>query len=398
MPATRGSSRPLQKIVKILQVHTKYRQAGGEDTVVEAEADLLRSAGHDVVQFQANNPSDDLSAAGALSLSTWNPWAARRIQAVAEEARPDVAHIHNTWYALSPSILRPLRELGIPVVMTLHNYRLICSNALLFRDGHPCEDCVGTHPWHGVVHRCYRGSLFASTAAAVSISVHQGRQTWERHVDLFLALTEFAKGRFIAGGLTGEKIRVKPNFVPDPGPRPRRPSVSSILLFVGRLSREKGVDRLLDAWERLPSPAFELVVVGDGPMRSSLEARAVPGVRFTGSLDQGQVRKWMREARTLVFPSIWYEAQPIVVLEALASGLPVLGSALGAIPELLEGLGPGWTIPSEDAGAWIEALLGLEDDQKVDEAGRRARATYEDQFTPRIGLALLERVYTSVLG
>ncbi|MGH9167745.1 MAG: glycosyltransferase [Acidimicrobiia bacterium] len=383
--------------MRVLQVHTRYRQPGGEDTVVEAEAGVLRAAGHHVVQYQAENPPKDGAAATALALSAWNPWAARRLQAVAEEAGPDLAHVHNTWYALSASILRALRRLGIPVVMTLHNYRLMCSNALLFRDGRPCEDCVGTHPWHGVVHRCYRGSVLASTAGATAIALHQGLHTWERDVELFLALTEFARGRFIAGGLSAERIRVKPNFVPDPGRRPRPPSASATLLFVGRLSPEKGIDRLLDVWEGLPHHPFELVVVGDGPLRPALEARAVPGVRLTGPLDQEEVGSWMREARALVFPSLWYEAQPLVVLEALAGGLPVLGSELGAVPELLEELGPGWTVPPQ-AGAWAEALRGLEDDREVEEASRRARATYEARFTPQAGLAQLEAAYASVLG
>jgi hypothetical protein len=190
--------------MRILQVHTLYREEGGEDAVARAEAELLRRAGHELVPFIAHNPEATVPAAASLLVSAWNPVVARRIRAVAEQVRPDVAHVHNTWFALSPSVIAALGAAGVPVVMTLHNYRLLCVNASLFRDGRPCEDCVGTHPWHGVRHRCYRGSAGGSAAVAAAISVNRLLGTWQRHVRLFLALNEFARERFIRGGLPPE--------------------------------------------------------------------------------------------------------------------------------------------------------------------------------------------------
>jgi hypothetical protein len=163
--------------LRVLQVHTHYREEGGEDSVVRAEAELLRSAGHDVVVHQARNPSGALATGASLAMSPWNPLAAREVRRLAERVRPDVAHVHNTWYALSPSVLAALSAAAVPVVMTLHNYRLLCANAQLFRDGRPCEDCVGSHPWHGVRHRCYRGSALASAPAAATIAFNGRRQT-----------------------------------------------------------------------------------------------------------------------------------------------------------------------------------------------------------------------------
>jgi len=380
--------------LRILQVHTRYLQAGGEDVVVQSEADLLRSAGHHVEQHLVRNPPGVLRATGSLTLSAWNPWSARELRKRAQEEMPDLAHVHNTWYALSPSILRGLRQAGVPVVMTLHNYRLICANALLFRDGGPCRDCVGTHPWHGVRHRCYRGSAIVSTAAAATIALNQARHTWEREVDLFLALSEFAKHQYVAGGIPESKIRVKANFVVDSGQRETLPSESKVFLYVGRISREKGVDVALDAWKAIDDyQGFEFHIVGDGPLRSELAGRNVPNVRFLGSLPHEDVAAKLADARALLLPSIWYEGQPMVVLEALASGLPVLGSDLGGITELLGALGAGWLVTPSDHGAWSSAILRLRDDDMVDTAGRSARALYESRFTPETGLSELEEIY-----
>jgi glycosyltransferase involved in cell wall biosynthesis len=382
--------------MKVLQVHTRYRQPGGEDTVVSAEAELLRSAGHQVVQVQAENPAGALPTAGALVLAPWNPRSADRLARAVEQHRPDVAHVHNTWFALSPSIFPAIRKGEIPVVMTLHNYRLVCSNGLLFRDGHPCEDCVGTHPWHGVVHRCYRDSVAASTVAATTIAVHQARGTWSRQVDLFLALTEFSRGRLVAGGLPADRVIVKPNFTLDPGPRSYPPSTSRTLLFAGRLSREKGVDMLLRAWATADTGPLELVVIGDGPMEKELREAAPSGVRFLGRLSPEALQDQLLRSRALVFPSRAYETQGMVIVEALAAGVPVLASDLGAVPETVT-LGPDWLVAPGDLAAWAEGLERLCSDELVDQAGTAARSIYEGRFSPSVGLANLEAAYRRVV-
>jgi glycosyltransferase involved in cell wall biosynthesis len=379
--------------MRILQVHTRYRYEGGEDAVARAEAALLTQAGHEVVPYVAENPSGAGPTAAAMLASPWNAAAARRLRAAARRARPDVAHVHNTWFALTPSVVAALDGLGVPVVVTLHNYRLVCANASLFRDGRPCEDCVGTHPWHGVQHRCYRGSAVSSAAVAATISLNRAVGTWDRHVRLFLALNDFARDRFVAGGLPADRVWVKPNSVADPGPRPGPPSGSPTVLFAGRLTPEKGVGVLLEAWRRLAPAALELVVAGDGPMRTELERRPPPGVRFVGQLGPAAVQEWMLRSRALVFPTWLYEGQPMSVLEAFAAGLPVLASRLGGNADLVGALGDGWLAPARDPAALAERLAGLTDDAAADRAGAAARRLYEERFAERHNLQALEAAY-----
>jgi glycosyltransferase involved in cell wall biosynthesis len=385
--------------MRILQVHTRYREPGGEDAVVRAEAELLSQAGHDVVPYVAENPTGALPTATSLAVSAWNPMAAMALRQAARRVRPDIAHVHNTWYALSSSALAALDGAEVPVVVTLHNYRLLCSNALLFRDGRPCEDCVGTSPWPGVRHRCYRGSLVASAAAAGAIAANRGLRTWDRHVRLFLALNEFARDRFVRGGLPAHKIRVKQNFVADPGPRQQPPSSSGTVLYVGRLSAEKGVATVLEAWRaELAAGPLELLVVGDGPLRDELERTAPPNVRFHGRAAPSEVRRLMLQSRALVLPSVWYEGQPIAALEALASGLPVLASRVGGIPSLLEPAGERWLPAPGDPSSWAQALRMLRDGDGLDRTGAQLRRHYEAQFSERVGLRLLEEAYLDARG
>jgi glycosyltransferase involved in cell wall biosynthesis len=274
--------------------------------------------------------------------------------------------------------------------MTLHNYRLLCANAMLFREGRVCEDCIGTSPWRAVPHRCYRNSMFASAVAATAIDIPRRLGVWD-DVDLFISLTEFARERFVAGGLPATKLLVKPNFVDDPGPRPNLPSTSNTVLFVGRLSTEKGVRTLLEAWHSSDLAGLELLVVGDGPLREELESTAPRGVRFAGRVAPERVSELMLRSRGMVFPSVWYEGQPMVLLEALAAGLPVVASDIGGIPETVAGhsvlVAPG------DRTSWTRALERLADAEWVDSASAANRAVYESRYAPEVALGELEGAY-----
>jgi glycosyltransferase involved in cell wall biosynthesis len=378
--------------VRVLQVHNRYRQPGGEDTVVAAERDLLENGGHEVVTYEVENPPDTVGAVRAAARAPWNRQAAHAVRAEVERFRPDIVHVHNTWFALSPAIFPAIGGTGTPVVLTLHNYRLLCANAQLFRGGRPCEDCVGSHPWHGVRHGCYQGSVTASVPAAGTIAVHQRRGTWHSDVLTFLALTPFARSRFIAGGLPAERIRVKPNFVSDLGPRPGPPSDSDTLLYVGRLSSEKGVLVLLEAVRRLTSRGWRLKVVGDGPLRRQAEALGVPGVEFTGWVPRHEVRSLLLRARALAFPSVWYEGFALAIVEAMAAGLPGVASRLGGTPDVL-GTGAGWLTTPGDVAAWAESLRVLDEDHPVDEAGARGRRRWAQRYSPEVALPQLEDAY-----
>jgi glycosyltransferase involved in cell wall biosynthesis len=377
--------------LRVLQVHTHYRQSGGEDGVVATEAKLLRSAGHDVRTWTEHNLGGP-RAAVQLAATQWNVRAANRLRGAVRAFRPDIAHVHNTWFAMGPAVIHALRSLDVPVVMTLHNYRLLCAAATLYRDGAPCEDCVGSHPWHGVQHLCYRDSMVQSAAAAATIAWHGGRGTWSRDVDLFLALSEFGRRRFIAGGLPAAKLLVKPNSVGDPGPRENPPSTSRTVVYVGRLSKEKGVDVLLEAWSRVDND-LDLVIVGTGPLEGLLRQTAPPSVRFLGHQTPESVTTLLMTARALVFPSTWYEGQGLVAIEAAAAGLPVLLSDLGAMAEIFAPHADELLFEPGDSSALRSRLERLEEDGFVDHYGEVTRRCFDERYRHETALERLEDAY-----
>jgi glycosyltransferase involved in cell wall biosynthesis len=309
-----------------------------------------------------------------------------------------VAHVHNTWFTLSPSVLGALHQSKIPVVMTLHNYRLVCVNALVFRDGKPCTDCVGRSPLPGVRHRCYRDSVLQSAAAAATISFNRVRGTWVNAVDRFIAPSRGLRDTLVAGGLPADRFIVRPHSVSDAGSRTRPPSSSSTVLYVGRVSDEKGVDVLLDAWARARPRDLELLVVGEGPRREDLERRAIDGVRFAGWLPHDEVRELMLGSRALVFPSVCFEVFPMTLAEAMSAGLPVIASGHGGSAEIVGQIGPEWLAAPGNGAAWAERLAYLGDDVALDAAGACAREIYAAQYAPERGVGSLVDAYQAAIN
>ena len=385
--------------MRILQIHNRYAEPGGEDTISDAEAALLAQAGHDVQPFRIGNPARGLAAARTFAAAPYNPAQERAMRARVQAFAPDVAHVHNTWFALSPSIFRALRRERVPTVMTLQNFRPLCAEAKLFRAGGECRDCVGTHPWRAVVHSCYRGSVPASIVAAATISLHRRLGTWDA-IDRFFAPSETVKAIFVQGGFPAAKIVVKPNVVADPGPRLAPPSASPTVLYAGRLSPEKGVALLLGAWrEAAPAlPGFELAIVGDGPQRAELERAAGQRVRFHGFVAPDALAQLMLTGRALVFPTQWPENFGRSIVEAMAAGLPVLASDIGTPAELVGAVGREWVVPPASGEAWAAALTGLGDGDRVDRAGALARALFERHYGFDTGLAQLLAVYGELTG
>lgn len=380
--------------MRVLHVHTRYRQRGGEDTVVELERSLLRRSGFELEELDFHNPSSTLATVAALARSPSNTSASRRVVERAQGFEADVVHIHNTWFVLSPAVIEDLHRHGFPVVMTFHNYRLVCANAMLFRDGRPCEDCVGGSPLPGVVHRCYRNSIFSSAMVAVTIETHRRRGTWSEHLSVAIALTDFARDRLLQGGLHPQRTLVKPNFTIDPGPRSGAPSASNKVLYVGRLSTEKGIVSLVDSWNRARLRELELVVVGVGPQEDEVRATSGPSIRIAGRLSPEQVREEMLSSRALVLPSNLYEGQPMVVLEALAAGLPVWHTDIGALPETA-GRG-GVSLGDGRLHTLVNALQLLEDDGLVDRVGAAARREFEHRYGPEKAIRDLRQIYRTV--
>jgi glycosyltransferase involved in cell wall biosynthesis len=382
--------------MRLLQIHNHYREPGGEDTAVDAERRLLHEAGHTVELFDVSNSDRPITSAAQILASPWNPASAARVKAAVERFEPDVVHVHNTWFALSPSVVPAIASRKVPIVMTLHNYRMTCINAHLLRNGAPCELCVGNSPWQGVRFRCYRGSLPGSLAAALTNSVRQASRSWEG-ITRFLALTAFARDIYVRGGLDPGRITIKPNFVADPGPRTDPPADSDVVVFVGRISEEKGADVIAAAWDRAALEGLRLQMIGDGPLVEALRARH-SRVEFVGWLDRDEVRRRMMSARALVFPSRSYEGQSIVLLEAMAAGLPVMASDSPPIRETIQAPQGQWMRGPGDTDSWAEGLEIIIDSSAVDAGGLRARSTYDRSFTPSQGLRNLESIYKSAMA
>jgi len=325
--------------MKVLFAHNYYQQPGGEDVVFAAEVALLREKGHEVIEFTEHNKRiEGIGHLRAAIGAVWSRSSKARMSQLIRHRRPDVAHFHNTFLLISPSAYYACKEAGVPVVQTLHNYRLICPGALLMRNGRVCEDCVGiAMPVPGVVHGCWRGSRSQTALVAAILSVHRWLKTWQQHVDLYIALTEFARRKFVDGGLPADNIVVKPNFI-CPGPGVRECGAGDYALFVGRLSLEKGLRTLLQTWQHLEG--IRLKIVGDGPImdevRAVVEREGLEHVEVLGRRPREEVYKFMQEARFLVFPSEWYEGFPMTIAEAFACGLPVVTSRLGAMAEIVE--------------------------------------------------------------
>lgn len=365
-------SEPVEKErLRILVLHNRYQMSGGEDAVVEREIASLDRAGHAVEALILDN--DEIrTPLDKLRVAYNAPHARNGITAaltMAERFAPNVVHVHNSFPLLSPGVHAVLRSRGAATVQTLHNFRVACANGLLMREGRPCERCIGGSALHAVRHRCYRGSLVGSVAVARMIDRHRRIGTWRRDVDRFIALTEFARERFVAAGLPAARIRVKPNGLVDPGPL--EAVDRSGLLFVGRLSAEKGVAVLAAAAQMTRAP---VTVIGDGPLAPML--RGHPNIFLLGTRDGEGVRRAMAGAKAVVVPSICYEGLPMVIPEAFSVGTPIVASRIGALGDLIEDGVTGLLAEPGDPMSLARALDRVDADPTVRGMGEAARAVY----------------------
>jgi glycosyltransferase involved in cell wall biosynthesis len=390
--------------VRILVAHNAYQHRGGEDAVVEAEARLLAEHGHAVIRYQRNN--DELRNGGGFSLragfeAVWASRSYREVEALIAKEKPDVAHFHNTLALISPSAYYACHEQGVPVVQTLHNYRLLCPSATLMRVGRVCEACLGRSvPWPGMVHACYRDSRAATAAVAGMLAVHRAIGTWRGKVDVYVALTEFARRKFIEGGLPAERIVVKPNFVsPDPG---LKQGACEYALYVGRLTEEKGPRVLLKAWARLDGHV-PLRIVGDGPLREELTgqvgAMGLTGTELLGLVSSEKIAGLLHGARFLVFPSVWYEGFPLTIAEAFACGVPVIASRLGSVAEIVADGKTGLHFTAgDDADLAAKVEWAWTHPNEMEGMGRAARREFEEKYTSAANCKRLMEIYELAMG
>jgi glycosyltransferase involved in cell wall biosynthesis len=391
----------------ILFVHNYYQREGGEDAGVRQERDLLAAAGHRIVEYSRCSGEIALNGlssrvklgAGAL----WSKRTYSELRSLIARERPEVAFLHNTVPLISPSAYFACAEAGVPVVQTLHNYRFLCPAGTFLREGKICEECVTSTLFRSVWHGCYQDSAAASATLALMLASQRALGTWQEKVACYIARTEFARKKFIEGGLPAERIVVKPCFVhPDPGPRV---GAGDTVLFLGRLSPEKGVRTLIAAWEHLGGNvplrnggSVPLRIAGDGPLREELETeverRRIAGVKVLGRVPGADLLVEMKRARFLVFPSEWYEGLPLTIAEAFACGVPVVASRIGSMVELVEDGRTGLHFTPGDA---VDLATKVEwawtHPKEMEEMGHAARREYEAKYTSEQNYAALMRIY-----
>ncbi len=381
--------------LRVLLVHNAYQQSGGEDSVVADELALLRRKGHEVIELRRDNQEIQTISRPSLAVQTlWSSATQRQALVLLREHRPAVVHVHNTFPLISPSLYWACARAGVPVVQTLHNFRLACPQAMFLREGRVCESCLGKTPWPALAHGCYRNSRVQTAVVVGMLALHRTLKTFEQKVTRYIALNEFCKVKFIQAGLPAQRIAVKPNFADVALPLRGRPARQG-MLFVGRLSPEKGIEVLAQAWGGCPG--LSLRVAGTGPAGVALESQ--PGVQMLGHRSPVQVQAEMQSALALVLPSICFENFPRTLVEAFGAGLPVIASRIGALAELIHHGETGLLFNPGDAQDLGRVMRWAADHPlKMAEMGGNARACYESHYTPDINYEQLMTIYRSAIA
>lgn len=386
--------------MRILFIHNRYQQPGGEERAVLSECLLLQQKGHtaEILYFdteQTNSISEKMKQAmrSVFNRRSYNI-TLQKINAF----NPDIIHVHNLFFEASPSVLYAAKKKHIPVVATIHNYRLICSNALLIRNNSICELCVQkTFPLHGVYYKCYRSSALASATVTGITGIYKLLNNWKNNIHTYIFLTEFARKKIVHSSLRlfEQQGTVKPNFTNDRGMG--EINRENFFLFAGRISSEKGVDFLLKAFSNMPGE--QLYIAGDGPLKQLLQEqyRQFTNIHFKGRLENNDLIELMKKSKALLFPSLWYEGLPVTIAEAFSTGTPVLASKLGAMETMItdsyNGLhfNPG---DAEDIKRTVKAFNHFTDKTIL---YKNARQTYLDFYTPEKHYESIMNIYSKLV-
>lgn len=392
----------------IVMLHNRYQYAGGEDASTQAEIAVLRQFGHPVTYLEEHNDQikqfNSFDKIKLFFTTAWNPQQAKTLRSQLITLKPDILHVQNFFPLFSPSVHKAAKSLNIPTIQHLRNFRLGCLNGYLYRHEQICEVCLGHNPWKGITYRCYRGSFPSSLAVWNMISLNRWRRTWQKEVDAFITPSRFAAEKLIEIGIKSDRLYVKPNVTPDPlinqdiPPLPQQPT----FLYLGRLSPEKGVMILLQAWKNLNQPQWQLNIIGDGPQRETLQQfiqeTNLNNITLVGHKPMSQVIEAIKQATVVVVPSQWYETFGRVVIEAFSCGRGVLVSNLGALSELVQEGKNGFLITPHDIEEWRERLdwCGRHPSQ-INSIGQQARQFYRENYTPQINYQELMKIYLTVM-
>lgn len=382
--------------MRILIIHNRYQDPGGEDLVVQQESDLL-AQGNTVETYMIRNQK---GFAGFLQFLAYpfNRNQCRKLESAIRQFNPDIVHVHNIHYALGPLFIRFLHKRQIPVVMTLHNYRLVCPSATLFHQNSLFASSIqAAFPWKAIWAGVHRGSIFKTFWIALTYYLHRKQGTWQK-VNRYLVLTPFAKEIFTHSTLNipEEKFIVKPNFILDV--KKNQTQRENFFLFVGRLSQEKGIKTLIKAFEK---NGEKLHIAGDGPLKAYVTQKCSSNanLHFLGPLKNEEVRAQMQACNALIFPSEWYEGMPMTIIEAFATGTAVIAGNLGAMATMVGDGKEGILFEAgnaDDLKNSVDKWNRLDEDAKT-KIREQARNSYEQHYTAEANKLLMEEIYSSLI-
>ena len=394
--------------MRVLIVHNFYGSANpsGENFAVLAESKLLKEQGHEVVEFFVS--SDDLSKNPVIAslhggLSTpWNPFSAQRLKRLINATDPDLIHVHNTFPVISPSIFSGINR-SKPIILTLHNYRLVCPAAIPMRSGKVCTLCIDKKSViPSLKHGCYRNSRIATTPLAMNVSLHRKLDTWNKHISSFIVATSFQKNTIADAGIDKQRVHVKPYFLDNSSKPLNWNDRQEQIVYAGRLTEEKGVDLLIKAWELWGEKAPHLVIIGSGELETTLQAEVVKknlNIRFLGNCSHEETQMEIGKSKLIIVPSRWYEVFGIVLIEAFSTATPALVSSLGSLPAIVENGKYGSVFQNEDANSLLKETQEMWKNQTLlEQIGIKCRGNYLQNYTPEANYSKLVKIYTNAVS
>lgn len=391
--------------MKVLLVHNYYRshKPSGENVVYEREKSLLQERSDlDLICYERS--TDEVAKMSAIGKATFlknlffDPKVYQELRALLLEEKPDIVHVHNTFPLISSAVFKAAKDLKIPVVQTLHNYRIFCANGACVRNNKACDLCLETgNLWNGVKHACYVNSRVASVPMVNMIKKYQDENVWTEEIDHFIALSEFARSKFVQAGIPKNRITIKANFCEDNGLNQKANEEKSGFLFVGRFSEDKGPHIFLEAAQKAK---VEARLIGDGPMLEHLKEKYKneEHIKFLGSKSHQDVFREMDNAIALVLPSLCFEGFPLTIAEAFSRSLPIIASDIGSISERIERGVTGAKFEPGNSDALAQILVdGAVNPLPFFDMGLNARKEYEQKFSPEATLPQLLSIYNSLV-